>query len=73
MFEEKILKGALNMVAPDAELSGNKSCTQYYHLTLNSLGKGTILISSDPDERDEQMLSKPLAEFCQDGAMLRFD
>lgn len=57
MFEEKILKGALNMVAPDAELSG----------------KGTILISSDPEERDEQMLSKPLTEFCQDGAMLSCD
>ena len=38
---------------------------------ISSLGKGTILISSDPEERDEQMLSKPLSEFCQDGAMLR--
>ena len=35
MFEEKILKGALNMVAPDAELSGENFCVQYYHLKLN--------------------------------------
>merc|ERR1711862_370511 len=36
MFEEKILKGALNMVAPDAEIEG----------------KGVILISSEEGETE---------------------
>jgi len=57
MFEEKILKGALNMVAPDAEVTG----------------KGTILISSDPEERDDNMLEKPLSDFVSDGAILSCD
>jgi len=57
MFEEKILKGVLNMVAPDAEVTG----------------KGTILISSDPEERDEAMLEKPLSDFVSDGAALSCD
>ena len=57
MFEEKILKGSLNMVAPDAEVTG----------------KGTILISSDPEERDENMLEKPLSDFVSDGATLSCD
>ena len=38
--------------------------------TIN-LGKGTILITSDAEERDEEMLAKPLSTFCQDGVMLR--
>ena len=30
MFEEKILKGALNMVAPDAEVAGRASfCSKF--------------------------------------------
>jgi len=57
MFEEKILKGSLNMVAPDAEVAG----------------KGTILITSDSEERDEAMLEKPLSDFVADGAVLSCD
>merc|ERR1719373_832143 len=57
MFEEKVLKGSLNMVAPDAEVTG----------------KGTILISSDAEERDEKMLEKPLSDFGSDGATLSCD
>merc|ERR1712156_1168879 len=38
-FEERILKGALNMVAPDAEIDG----------------KGLILISSEEGETEENM------------------
>ena len=72
MLEDKILKGALNMVSPDAELAGKWNLGQETSIVnQNFVGKGTILISSDPEERDEQMLSKPLSEFCQDGAMLR--
>ena len=57
MFEEKILKGTLNMVAPDAEVAG----------------KGTILITSDAEERDDTMLEKPLSDFVSDGAILSCD
>ena len=57
MFEEKILKGVLGMVSPDAEVAG----------------KGTILITSDAEERDEAMLEKPLSDFLADGAALSCD
>merc|ERR1712111_307108 len=57
MFEEKILKGVLGMVSPDAEVAG----------------KGTILITSDSEERDEAMLEKPLSDFVADGAVLSCD
>ena len=56
MFEEKILKGSLNMVAPDVE-------------KMNS----DILISSDPEERDEEMLNKTLSEYISDGEQLTVD
>ena len=56
MFEEKILKGSLNMVAPDVETM-----------------KGAIVISSDPEERDEEMLNKTLSEYISDGEQLTVD
>ena len=36
-------------------------------------GKGTILITSDAEERDSAMLEKPLSEFVADGAILSCD
>ena len=57
MFDEKILKGALNMTAPDAEVEG----------------KGMVLISSDPEERDASMDEKLLKDFLHDGSVLVCD
>ena len=46
----------------------------YLLLHVGSLsGKGTILITSDVEERDEAMLEKPLSEFVSDGAILSCD
>ena len=45
MFEEKILRGALNMISPDVMVQD---------------GKGTVLISSEEDETKDN-LSKFLA------------
>ena len=59
MFEEKILKGSLNMVAPDVETM-----------------KGAIVISSDPEERDEELLNSPLTSSkfkFDDGEQLTVD
>lgn len=40
MFEEKILRGALNMISPDVMVQD---------------GKGTVLISSEEDETKENL------------------
>ena len=58
-LEERILKGELAMVAPDAEIEG----------------KGVVLISSEDDgENDSTAQDKPLKEFglC-DGSILSCD
>lgn len=47
-LEEKILKGQLHMIAPDVEIDN---------------GKGTILISSDPEEMEEGVYGKTLDVF----------
>ena len=74
MFEEKILKGSLNMVAPDAEVAGMVTNKKYYLIYVCMFtGKGTILITSDSEERDEAMLEKPLSDFVADGAVLSCD
>ena len=39
----------------------------------SEIGKGTILITSEADERDEKMLEKPLSDFVADGAALSCD
>ena len=39
----------------------------------SEIGKGTILITSEADERDEKMLEKPLSDFVADGATLSCD
>ena len=57
-FEERIMKGSLNMVAPDAEIEG----------------KGVVLISSDAEEREESLLDKVLAEVgLADGSVVSCD
>ena len=58
-FEERILKGELSMIAPDAEIEG----------------KGVVLISSeDDDESDSATKDKPLKEFgLSDGSILSCD
>lgn len=57
-FEERIMKGSLNMVAPDAEIEG----------------KGVVLISSDPEEREEALLDKVLAVVgLADGSVISCD
>ena len=57
-LEEKVLKGAFNMVAPDVEVAD---------------GKGTILISSEPGETTHN-LPKTLKEFSVvDGTRLNCD
>lgn len=55
-FEEKILRGALNMISPDVMVDD---------------GKGTVLISSDEDETKDNLI-KSLSDFniC-DGTRLR--
>ncbi|ELT98683.1 hypothetical protein CAPTEDRAFT_219156 [Capitella teleta] len=58
ILEDKILKGGLNMVAPDVEVDD---------------GKGTILISSEEGETDDNH-DKPLATFnIGDGTRLKCD
>ena len=39
----------------------------------SEIGKGTILITSEADERDEKMLEKPLSDFVADGAAFSCD
>jgi len=56
-FEERILKGALNMVAPDAEIDG----------------KGLILISSEEGETEENMDKPLSAFGLGDGGVLSCD
>merc|ERR1719342_692184 len=56
-FEERILKGALNMVAPDAEIEG----------------KGLILISSEEGETEENMDKPLSAFGLGDGGVLSCD
>jgi len=56
-FEERILKGALNMVAPDAEIDG----------------KGVILLSSEEGETEENMDKPLSAFGLGDGGVLSCD
>merc|ERR1719328_114079 len=56
-FEDRILKGALNMVAPDAEIDG----------------KGLILISSEEGETEENMDKPLSAFGLGDGGVLSCD
>lgn len=54
MFEEKILRGALNMISPDVMVQD---------------GKGTVLISSEEDETKENLskflsVSLNLKKYC---------
>ncbi len=58
VLEERILKGELNMVAPDAEIDG----------------KGVILISSEEETDTSANHEKPLKEFgLADGSILTCD
>merc|ERR1712181_15642 len=56
-FEERILKGALNMVAPDAEIDG----------------KGVIILSSEEGETEENMDKPLSAFGLADGGVLSCD
>ena len=58
-LEDRILKGALSMVAPDAEIEG----------------KGVVLISSEDDgEDDDTLKDKLLKDFgLSDGSILSCD
>lgn len=62
-FEDRVLKGELHMVAPDAEIEG----------------KGIVLISSEEDDEDQSGTSskakdKPLQDFgLHDGSILICD
>lgn len=57
-LQDKVIKGTLNMVAPDVEIDG----------------KGIVLISSDPDDGTDANLSKTLQDFkVVDGTRLQCD
>jgi len=57
-FEERILKGALNMIAPDAEIEG----------------KGIVMISSDPEDGTDANNDKSLSALgIVDGSVLQCD
>ena len=78
-LEEKILKGELNMVAPGTHDKKFKmrhlekyQCQCAFADVEIEDGKGTIIISSDPEELQE-LADKSLSEFAKDGAVLTCD
>ena len=78
-LEERILKGELNMVAPGTHVTIFE--INIVVIVLGAFadveiddGKGTVIISSDPDDDLSNLAEKSLSEFdIKDGAILKCD